>query len=272
MNRLSLLIIIMASTLWASCGSWRRNPKELHVDHSPPRSTEAIVLDRLQATFNPMSIGKEGEYFKAKGQAQIQVNGNQQKVRLEIRLRVNELSPVAWFDVADPVIGIKLARGISDDSDVRGYAHIINRSFSESLDRLVDAGIPFETMDIIKLLTRNPLDVPSSVVGMNLDTYSSGSNDFWKIEFPVRRGGHAGRMTLHMLNQSPYTLFAQEVVIPSMGAFARIDYQNGQSWIIEFKGSGMEGWMKFSPTQASWDESPLSFPFKLPSGYAKVDF
>ena len=270
MNRLSLLFLTAMSLLLASCGAWRKTPKEIALDTPPPRSNEAIVLDALNAQFDAFEW--EALYYRAKGSAQVDYPGSSQKARLEIRLSVDPEAPLVWLDIADPFVGLKLARVQVDADSVQGYAHIVNKVLAEPISRMADAGLPVSTWDLIHLLTAHPIALPTSVVGMNLTASSDGQQTLWTVRYPVKRGEYEGQLTLVLTQEAPHRLLSQELRVDAIQAQARVDYGTAGSWTAEFKGSGMEGRLVFEPSQEGWQAASLSFPFTLPSGYARVEF
>ena len=270
MNRLSLLALLIASTLLASCGAWRKTPTDITLQTPPPRSNESIVLEALKSQFEEFDW--EAPFYRAKGSAQVDYPGTSQKARLEVRISTEQSAPLVWLDIADPLIGLKLARVQVDADSVQGYAHIVNKVLTEPISRLADAGLPVSTWDLIYLLTAQPISLPTSVVGMVLTASSDGQQALWTVRYPVRRGDHQGELTLVLTQQAPHRLISQELKVNAILAQARVDYDVSGGWTAQFKGAGTEGGLRFEPNQSGWEQASLSFPFTLPSGYARVEF
>ncbi|MDA8787758.1 hypothetical protein N9N00_02700 [Schleiferiaceae bacterium] len=269
MNRPSLLILLSASTLLASCGAWRKTPTETALQTPPPRSNESIVLEALKAQYEDPAI--DSLYYRAKGSAQVDYPGASQKARLEVRISAEPSLPLVWLDIADPFVGLKLARVQVTADSAQGYAHIVNKVLNEPISRLADAGLPVSTWDLIHLLTGQPISLPTSVVGMSLTASSDGQQALWTVRYPIQRGEHQGELTLVLTQQAPHRLISQELKVDAIQAQARVDYGVSGSWTAQFKGAGSEGRLQFEPSQAGWQDASLSFPFTLPSGYARVE-
>ena len=270
MNRLSLFVLLATSTLLASCGAWRKTPTDMALYTPPPRSNESIVLEALQAQYDVPAT--DSLYYRAKGSAQVEYPGSSQKARLEVRISAEPNMPLVWLDIADPFVGFKLARVQVDADSAQGYAHIVNKVLNEPISRLADAGLPVSTWDLIHLLTAEPIALPTSVVGMSLTASSDGQQAIWTVRYPVLRGDHQGELTLVLTQQAPHRLLSQELKVDAIQAQARVDYGVSGSWVAQFKGAGSEGRLQFESSQSGWQDASLSFPFTLPSGYARVEF
>ncbi|MDG1252802.1 MAG: hypothetical protein P8N56_03910 [Schleiferiaceae bacterium] len=270
MNRLSLLFLVSASTFLASCGAWRKAPIEIALETPPPpRSNEAIVLEALKSQYE--ALASDSLFYRAKGSAQVDYPGSSQKARLEVRISTEPNMPLVWLDIADPFIGLKLARVQVTVDSAQGYAHIVNKVLDEPISRLADIGLPASTWDLINLLTAQPIALPTTIVGMNLSASSDGTQALWTVVFPVQRGEHLGRLTLVMTQQAPHRLISQELSIEAIQARAGVEYAPSGAWTARFKGAGTEGKLQFEPSQSGWQEASLTFPFTLPSGYARVE-
>jgi len=262
-----LLFTALLSFSILGCGLKKKAPIVSEMEKPTPRSSESIALESLKSQYKTEGALFEQPYYRARGVVQVEMPDMQQKAKLDIRIRANETNPIVWLDVADPFVGFKLARGMADREEIQGYAHIINKSFSEPI-----AGIPLETLDMVNLLTGKPLALPESVVGMNLTTYSDGIVAYWKIQFPVKRGGHEGTLLLALTKSSPHRLLSQEISIPTAGYQARVEYKISGGWSMSLKGPDLNGELDFDPSSVNWQDESLSFPFNLPSGYARIRF
>ncbi len=270
MNRLSQLILVLTGSMLASCGMWRKAPIETILETPPPRSNESVVLESLHTHFD--AFPTDSMYYRAKGSAQVEYPGSSQKARLEIRLSADPDKPCVWFDIADPFVGIKLARVFVDADSLQGYAHIVNKVVMEPLSRPANMGLALSTWDLIHLLTARPIALPSSIVGLQVTASSDGQQPIWTAHFPVQRGEHLGSLKLVLTQQAPHRLLSQELILDAVQGYARVDYFSDGAWTAQFKGSGMEGRLQFEPNQSAWQDATLSFPFTLPSGYARVEF
>jgi hypothetical protein len=240
------------------------------VQTPPPRSNEAIVLEALKGQYE--TPASDSLYYRAKGSAQVDYPGSSQKARLEMRISADPHMPLVWLDIADPFVGLKLARVFVDSDSAKGYAHIVNKVINEPISRLSDAGLPVSTWDLVHLLTGQPIALPTSVVGMDVTAFSNGSEELWRVRFPVQRGEHQGVLSLVLTQKAPHRLLSQELMVAAIQAQARVEYSEGGTWTAQFKGTDMEGRLQFTPSQAAWQEASLSFPFTLPSGYERVEF
>ncbi|HAB31732.1 MAG TPA: hypothetical protein DCL07_00035 [Cryomorphaceae bacterium] len=269
MKRRALIWPYVASILLSSCGLMQRGPKDITMETPPPRPTTLIAMEALQAQFGTARM--DTLFYRAKGSIRVQSASTEQKARLEMRIHADPIAPQVWLDIADPFVGLKLARVNIDADTAQGYAHIINKVVNEPIARLENAGIPVSTMDLVHLLTGEPMAIPTSIIGMELTATMVEGVPVWDLRYPVQRGEHMGTLSLTVTQQAPHHLLTQSLSVEALHAKATVEYRTGGAWTAVFDSPEYQGGMQFEPNSAGWQAASLSFPFSLPSGYARVE-
>lgn len=141
--------IIVLTAVAFGCGT----KKALESGMPEPRSARELVraLDERTMNYN---------FLRWKGTGRAVINGESQGFRVELRLVRDSL---IWFDIADPVLGIKVVRGLLT-ADSLVYFNRLEKSWwgygSEQISRWT--GNSLSLQQVQRALTGDPMTPPST--------------------------------------------------------------------------------------------------------------
>lgn len=260
MRKISLALI---GFLWLSACT----PKVNLPEGAPPYLKTKELLEQVKSS----SLAFETLVLKGKGR--YQSPSDRQSFRFEIRMANDS---ALWIDIADPILGIKVARGLVT-SDETAYYNRLNRSFSKgsSADLAQKIGFQFDFEPLLAVLSASFLDggfewyqnyevqtyglsnAPSSTEqippppGAPLINQSFDSKSFRPVAYRISRP-QAGQNLI--INLSEYQDFEGQ----SFPSQIHLEYQERSEMIIDLEITGL-----------SLDQK-ISFPFRIPDGYEPI--
>ncbi len=269
MNK-SLYILLFSALFFSACKSGKKLPEGAPAAIKPKQLQEQIASAENQ--FNTLHIVGTGNYSNDK---------DAQSFRLEIRILHDSL---IWVDIADPLIGIKVARAIVYKDSVAFMNRLEKEYFTGNISALqqrfkLDFG--FETLQAI--LSANTL--------FNLDNkefelfYKPGA--YLLSDFnPDPKGEQEGMEKYFGKDKFRQAYIDPATYKPAMQVQKEPTF--GKSYSVENKDIKAMESIKYPETIAlsytqnettrvqidvrkvDVDESGLNFPFNIPSSYAKM--
>lgn len=215
--------------------------------------------------FNTLSIKGSGRFEEA---------GKSQSFRFEIRMAKDSL---IWVDLADPFLGLKVARGRLSKTELSYYNRLERNYRQGSSEKLAEQmGLSFDFEPMMAILSASfldwnqnwyqdlvpgkhqlvnyPLEVNQAPPAPNMPLISQGieANSYRPIDFRIRRNQVGQNISIELLNYQDF----EGTDFPSQVNF---HYQENQRDIkIELKINSLK-----------LDEA-LSYPFRIPSSYEKL--
>ena len=165
------------------------------------------------------------------------------------------------MDVADPLIGLKIGRARIYQDSVQGYIRLYRKYVNEPLSRLRSMGIDVKTEDARRLALGLPLAVPVKWSDAKWSVVDSAL----VMSMTEQRGTYEVLVEVALDLGSSNRLVWQRLT--SKGEELMVRYSGNGSWIAEVPSQSARA--EFRVTQHTTGEV-LSFPFDLPSDYART--
>lgn len=250
-------IFVLAALSLASCRSRQpQTPLE-----TAPEAIKMPMYDVPHAALKSALRAASGDE-RSVGTLKVDFNGKSLSAKLDLRIRTQP-EPLLWMDVADPLIGLKIGRARVYQDSVQGFIRLYRQYVNEPLSRLRSMGIDLQTEDARRLALGLPVLVPT--------TWSEAQ---WTPQDSL--------LIMAVREQrGAYEVLVEVAVAPSNPAvvkWQRIS-SKGQALVVRYTGDG--GWIAEVPSQSAKAEfrvtqhttgEVLSFPFELPSDYARISF
>lgn len=264
---MSRIVAILALViLAASCGS-----KKVIPEGAPPKTKEKALIEKIGQNTNAFKT------LRFKSNAKYNDGSSSQSFRLEVRMIKDSL---IWADVADPFLGIKVARAIIYKDSLAFYNKLEREYYAGNLRGLTEKlNFDFGFEDLQDILSGNRvIDIDRSFDlfyrkdAYLLANFDADGNDNDSIP-------KAGQIEFNEVYISPdhFKPLIQLKRIPTQGMSYVIWNNNIQDWgnflfpkqlKVEYtqnQTSGLSLEIKSLETN-----KPTSFPFNIPSGYAKM--
>ncbi len=264
MNRFLAFLII--SLALVACRSTRKLP-----EGSPaPIKLRALLtaVEERENSFDNLRLRYHGSYDDG---------SSSQDFKLEVRIAHDSL---IWVDLADPLLGIKVARAIITPDSVafvnrlqreylRGNVSKLQQKFKidlgfQELQALLSANTIFETESDFELYYRPGAYVLSD---FNLDEQDDPAQ-------------YSGRSRFRQIYLDPQNLKPSQQMQnePTLGkryqlSYKHFDQQEGllypETIILDFLNQS-SGKLELELRSLSANDSNLNYPFNIPSGYAEM--
>ena len=192
------------------------------------------------------------------GTLKVEFGGKSLSAKLDLRIR-SKPEPILWMDVADPLIGLKIGRARIYQDSVQGYIRLYRKYVNEPLSRLRSMGIDVKTEDARRLALGLPLAVPVKWSDAKWSVVDSAL----VMSMTEQRGTY--EVLVEVALDSSNRLVWQRLT--SKGEELMVRYSGNGSWIAEVPSQSARA--EFRVTQHTTGEV-LSFPFDLPSDYART--
>lgn len=265
-----ILIIFAAALLLSACRSTRNIP-----DGAPDTIRKKNLIENVQEAenrFNSLRITGSANYRK----------GDQsQSFKLEIRILKDSL---VWVDIADPILGIKVARAVLYKDSVA----FVNRMEKEyltgevsALKKQIQLDLSFEQVQA--MLSANLLFDLAKDFELYYMPGAYLLSDFDPNPKTEKAAAASAEKTVFRQvyiepgSSKPKTQVMKE---PSMGRNATVNLENIQKqdnglWFperfqIEFLENGERLQLNYDIRKVEKDDPNLNYPFNIPSSYAEI--
>lgn len=256
MKQLLIVTLALASTL--ACRSPK--PQALPV----PPVVEAVkkpMYDVPHAALKSALRAAVGDE-RSVGTLKVDFGGKSFSAKLDLRVRTQP-EPLIWMDVADPLIGLKIGRARVFQDSVQGFIRLYRQYVNEPLSRLRSMGIDLQTEDARRLVLGLPVLVPAQWTDASWELKDSA------LVMSVReqRGAYEVLVEVAVAPADPARVLWQR--LSSKGETLTLRYTGDGGWVAEVPKQAAKA--EFRVTQHTTGEV-LSFPFELPSDYARISF
>ena len=248
MKNLALALVLLGA---AAC----RSPKPAPLmPAAAPEAVKMPMYDKPHAALQSLLLAPLGD-DRSVGTLKVEFGGKSLSAKLDLRIR-SKPEPILWMDVADPLIGLKIGRARIYQDSVQGYIRLYRKYVNEPLSRLRSMGIDVKTEDARRLALGLPLAVPVK-----------WSDAKWSVVMSLteQRGTYEVLVEVALDLGSSNRLVWQRLT--SKGEELMVRYSGNGSWIAEVPSQSARA--EFRVTQHTTGEV-LSFPFDLPSDYART--
>jgi hypothetical protein len=254
-KNLALALVLLGA---AAC----RSPKPAPL--APVVAPEAVKMpmyDKPHAALQSLLLAPLGD-DRSVGTLKVEFGGKSLSAKLDLRIR-SEPEPILWMDVADPLIGLKIGRARIYQDSVQGYIRLYRQYVNEPLTRLRSMGIDVKTEDARRLVLGLPLAVPVKWSDAKWSVVDSAL----VMSLTEQRGTYEVLVEVALDLGSSNRLVWQRLT--SKGEELLVRYSGNGSWIAEVPKQSVRA--EFRVNQHTTGEV-LSFPFELPSDYARTSF
>lgn len=250
-------IFVLATLSLASCRSRQpQTPLE-----SAPEAIKMPMYDVPHAALKSALRAASGDE-RSVGTLKVDFNGKSLSAKLDLRIRTQP-EPLLWMDVADPLIGLKIGRARVYQDSVQGFIRLYRQYVNEPLSRLRSMGIDLQTEDARRLVLGLPVLVPAQWTDADWELKDSA------LVMSVReqRGTYEVLVEVAVAPADPARVLWQR--LSSKGETLTLRYTGDGGWVAEVPKQAAKA--EFRATQHTTGEV-LSFPFELPSDYARISF
>ncbi len=245
-----------------------KSKKELPVG-SPPVIKLKTLLENIQNSENDF------ENLRVKTTANFKDASNSQNFRLEIRMLRDSL---IWLDIADPILGLKVARAVVFEDSVAFVQHLPDKQFYTGkladLQSKFDIGFGFK--DLQKIFAANVLFDLSKEFEI---FYEQGN--YLLSDFDPKRQGNFGKEEFRQVRLKPefYKPEQQNLrknatnrnyVISNKNFQQENDLIYPDEMSVFYSEKEEETTLSLDVKSFERNDSRLNFPFNIPSGYAKI--
>lgn len=249
--------LILLAVAVTSCSALKKTDGTL----APMASKELVKkMEAAQADFH---------FVRWKGQGKAVREGESQTFRIELRMLRDS---VLWFDIADPILGIKVVRGqVTRQGMV--YYNKLDQEYYEytqvQLEKLVGGNLGVHELQ--EALWGNPVvpieatDYEESIVN---NRYQLGTANAWNQRNL--------RQVVVQLNPSNFRIAQQEITDFQQNKALQLNYSNWNTaneppigctlQLKLFGGKPFEILLELNPPEHTEE---IHLPFQIPSGYAK---
>ncbi|MGA1364153.1 MAG: hypothetical protein ACO31C_04340 [Schleiferiaceae bacterium] len=196
------------------------------------------------------------------GTLNVQFGGKNLSAKLDLRVQ-SAPETLIWMDVADPIIGLKIGRARVYQDSVQGYIKLYRQYVNEPLSRLRQMGIDLRTEDARRLALGLPLVVPKSWT----EAQWSVADSAVVMSVVEPRGTYNVHVEVATSAAQPGRVLWQRLT--SQGQQVTVTYAADGSWVAEVPSQGARAEFRVAERTKSDD---LTFPFELPSNYARTTF
>ncbi len=266
-----LIPFFLLLILISSCGVFKKKS----VEGQAPAIKQKDLVQRMEAAQNQF------ETLRLVGNAKYNKGGTSQSFKLEIRIQHDKL---VWVDIADPILGIKIARAVVYPDSVA----FINRLEKEYLtgktqDLQKQVGISFGFNELQSILSANLLFELSKQFELYYKDASYLLSDFDPT--PLTDANQANRnLSQTVFKQiwvepSSAKPSLQTMKEPALGKIYSVAYQNltsenglvfPKSFEIEYLDGGENLTFTYDIKRVETNTVNLNFPFNIPSDYDKL--
>jgi len=196
------------------------------------------------------------------GTLSVSFGGKNLAAKLDLRVQSTP-EALIWMDVADPLIGLKIGRARVYQDSVQGYIKLYRQYVNEPLERLRQMGVDLRTEDARRLALGLPLTVPKSW------TDAQWAVDDSNVVMTVveQRGTYSVRVEVATSAANPGVVQWQRLT--SKGESVTVRYTGDGGWKAEVPSQNARAEFRVAERSAGGD---LTFPFELPSNYARTTF
>ncbi len=255
-------LIMMAVLLTQAC-----TPKVNLPEGAPPYIKTKDLIEKLEDSSLAFKT------LKLRGKGRYQTESSRQSFRIEIRIAKDSL---IWIDLADPILGLKVARGLLS-AEEGSYFNRLDRTYSSgSSEELAQKiGFQFDFAPLMAVLS-------AGFLKDDQQWYQNYQPGFYQLSnVPSEEGQGPPSMGVPQIHQSFEPEFFRPINYrlrrPEQGQNLVIDLKEYQSFEehrfpskihLEYL-SQTELVLDLEVTDLSIDEN-LSFPFRIPDGYEPI--
>lgn len=258
--------ILFLLAIASSCALQRKIP-----EGAPPKIKEKALLEKVQQaenTYKNLVIRANGRYTD---------ENNSQSFKVEFRILKDSL---VWVDIADPIIGIKLARAIAY-KDSAAFINKINREYYTgniaALQQKVNMNLEFALLqnmlaaNIIYPINKSDYDLyynPGEYIFSNysLKEINDSASDFSKQAlYTVSINPDNSKPSKQLVNNSQQNL-RYELLYQDLQPQSDLLYPS--KIVIHYKGNSAAT-LELQIKSVKKNEA-VNYPFKIPSGYARI--
>lgn len=252
------ILLILATASLAACRS--RLPQPVPPE-TPPSVAKMPMYDVPHAALLKTLRQPSGDE-RSVGTLKVDFGGKSLSAKLDLRIR-SLPEPLIWMDVADPLIGLKIGRARVYQDSVQGFIRLYRQYVNEPLSRLRSMGIDLQTEDARRLALGLPILVPTKWS----DAQWSVQDTSLIMAVREQRGAHEVLVEVAVASSNPSTVLWQR--LSSKGEALTVRYTGDGGWAAEVPSQSAKA--EFRVSQRTKGEV-LSFPFELPSDYARITF
>lgn len=258
--------LLLFATLFAfiqSCG-----PKVDLPEGAPPYLKTKELIEKAEAQaldFETLSIKGKGRYEE---------NGKGQSFRFEIRLAQDSL---IWVDIADPFLGLKVARGVLSAKEVSYYNRLERNYRQGPTAQLSDyLGFAFDFQPMMTVLS-------ASFSTWDMDWYQDYQPEFYQLHnFSTEEGAAPPAAGLPLMSQMLHAQSFRPVDFklrrPESGQNLQISLQEYSRFAdfdfptlveMNFQEAAKKLNLRLEISDVKRNEN-LSYPFRIPPSYEKL--
>jgi len=257
-----LLAILFAFAFLSSC-----TPKVNLPEGAPPYVKTEELLEKIQAG------SMDFQTLVLKGKGRFQDSKQKQSFRFEMRIAKDSL---IWIDIADPILGLKVARGQINAQET-SYYNRLDRTFSSGSSQALaqKIGFQFDFKPLMAILSANRIqwDMPW------YQSYQPGH--YALVNFPQDSSQALPAAGSPLIEQhfdpSSYRAINYKISRPTEGQNLFVSLENYQDFEnlsfpqkvhLEYRDQS-ELVIDLEFTKVEIDQK-LSFPFRIPKGYEAI--
>ena len=261
MRKLLLSLTVLA--FLQGCG-----PKVDLPEGAPPYLKTKELIEKAEAQ------ALEFETLSIKGKGRYEENGKGQSFRFEIRLAKDSL---IWVDIADPFLGLKVARAVLSQQEV-SYYNRLERNYrqgpTEQLSNYL--GFAFDFAPMMSVLS-------ASFSTWDMDWYQDYQAQFYQLHnFSTEEGAAPPAAGLPLMSQMLHAQSFRPVDFklrrPESGQNLQIALSNYESFTdfdfptlveMNFQEAAKKLNLRLDIADVKRNEK-LSYPFRIPPSYEKL--
>ena len=223
----------------------------------------------------------EFETLRLVGSAKYRKGSTSQSFKLEIRIDHDRL---VWVDIADPILGIKIARAVVYPDSV-AFVNRIDKQYltGKTKDLQKQIGISFGFEELQSILSANLLFKLSKEFELYYKEGSYLLSDFdpKPITDPAKANRNLSQTVFKQIWVEPTSAkpMLQTLKEPALGKNYSVAYQNitsendlifPKTFEIEYLDGGENLTFTYDIKRLEKNNSSLNFPFNIPSDYDKI--
>lgn len=252
-------LILMLMVVVGACG-----PRQKSAEGLPPRRKAQELLDQL-----PVS---DFQRLRLSGKGVLEQGETKQRFRFDLRMLEDSL---IWLDLSDPLLGIKVARGLLSRDSAQYYNRLQGRYFQGAPKELEEQwGFNLEFGLLFPLLSRRPIPLePSPYLEREVGLYRLRDYDPSGKKLPDPRRESFRSIEL---NRQGKLIEQQEIRQPTNGKALRVrygapreDYPAIPSKITLIYAQEQRTQLSLEINSVDLDES-FNLPFRIPQGYERI--
>ena len=209
------------------------------------------------------------------------------RVKLDLRLRLENQEPVVWMAISDPMMGLPVGRLKITADSVHGFSPVLKKYGAEPVSDLSKwgVGVTLTAGDLQQALMGLPMAMPTGAchVDQGADTWtltfqSMRDNEVADITLVFERGirprlrsqqidaGGETVLIAYALSSSLSSSLPSSLSSSTLPSLTAASSSMFTAWTLTVQGRGQ---LTFKLQHIDWD-ADLTFPYNLPSGYARM--